>query len=396
MDIKSMHRQGQPIKAIARATGLSRNTVRRVVRQALPGTFPKPQRASCLDAFRDYARHRQAEAGLSAVRLLEEIRAMGYQGSIFTLRRFLAGLRTDQRRQRRLTVRFETPPGHQAQADWAACGRYLDGGGRLVPVYAFIMVLGFSRMLYIEFTTSMKMPALLRCHIEAFRFFGGWPREILYDNMRQVRGGPGRLNPQMLDFARHYGFDIRTHQPYRPRTKGKVERAVSFVKDNFLKGRVFADLADLQARSQHWRDHVANVRLHATTGQRPVDLWPQEQLTPAASVPAYAVYDSTRAQAGFDGLVRFRGSRYSVPPEHAGQPVEVRHLGGRVVICRGELVIADHPAAARGGLTLACPEHLAALWQASVRRSAPPPPWQSAGEAAVQTADLSRFEEAAR
>lgn len=212
MDIKSMHRQGQPIRAIARATGLSRNTVRRAVRQAAPQAFAQRPRPSRLDQYRDYARGRYAECGLSAVRLLAEIRAMGFAGSVWTLRRFLAGLRAEHRRQQRLTVRFETPPGHQAQADWASCGRVRGPDGGLVPVYAFVIVLGYSRMLYVEFTTSMRLPVLLGCHLEAFRFFGGWPREILYDNMRQVRGDPGRLNPRMLDFARHYGFAVRTHQ----------------------------------------------------------------------------------------------------------------------------------------------------------------------------------------
>jgi len=117
----------------------------------------KTQRHSRLDAFKEYLRQRWESCGLSAVRLLPEIQAMGYTGSVVTLRRFLHSLKPERERLRKLSVRFETPPGKQAQADWAYCGRFPDPAGHMFPVYAFVMVLGFSRMLYIEFTSSMKL-----------------------------------------------------------------------------------------------------------------------------------------------------------------------------------------------------------------------------------------------
>lgn len=162
MDIRSLRKEGHSIKAIARMTGRSRNTIRRVLRDAEFTGFREPQRHSCLDSFKDYLCRRYEECGLSAVRLLPEIQAMGYTGSIATLRRYLHSLKPEQERMRKLTVRFETPPGKQAQAAWAYCGP--DPAGHIFPVYVFVMVLGFSRMLYIEFTSSMKLPALIRCH----------------------------------------------------------------------------------------------------------------------------------------------------------------------------------------------------------------------------------------
>lgn len=134
--------------------------------------------------------------GLSAVRLIEEIRPMGYGGSIDTVRRYLSTLRGEHRRRANLTVRFETPPGRRAQADWSSCGKHAGSDGTPVPVYAFVMVLSFSRTMFIRFTTSMKIAALIECHREAFAFFGGVPGEILYDNMKQVRIGPDQLNEQ--------------------------------------------------------------------------------------------------------------------------------------------------------------------------------------------------------
>ncbi len=178
MDSKSLHKEGYSIKAIARQTGRSRNTVRRVLREPGPTGFHKPQRHSRLGAFKDYLRACWESCGLSAVRLLPEIQAMGHSGSVVTLRRFLHSLKPERERLRKLSVRFETPPGQQAQVDWGYCGRFPDPSGHVFPVYVFVMVLSFSRMLYVEFTASMKLAALIACHLNAFDFFAGWTLEV--------------------------------------------------------------------------------------------------------------------------------------------------------------------------------------------------------------------------
>ena len=201
-------------------------------------------------------------------------------------------------RAAKLTVRFETPPGRQAQADWAYCGRFADVDGKPIAVYAFVMVLGYSRQLFVRFTTSMRLGELIECHQEAFAYFGGWPQTILYDNMKQVKLSAFQWNERFLDFARHYGFTPKTHRAYRPRTKGKVERAVDYVKDNFLTGRTFHGLDELNAQARHWLATTANVRIHGTTQQRPVDLFAEEQPTLAAydSLPAYRFVDPAPRQ----------------------------------------------------------------------------------------------------
>ncbi|MEX0887310.1 MAG: IS21 family transposase [Phycisphaeraceae bacterium] len=281
MEINDLHRQGHSIRDIARITGHSRNTVRKVLRGEHDLKFHTPDRTTKLDPYKDYLNQRYEQHRLSAVRLIEEIRPMGYTGSIATLRRYLRTLRGQQHRQSRLTVRFETPPGKQAQADWAYCGKFpapgSDGQTRMIGVYLFIMVLSYSRQMFIRFTTSMKMPQLIDCHQQAFAYFGGMPASVLYDNMKQVRIAPGKLNEQLVDFANHYGFTPRTHRAYRPRTKGKVERPVNYVKGNFLAGREFDGLDELNVRGLHWLEHTANVRIHGTTKQRPIDLFEQEK-----------------------------------------------------------------------------------------------------------------------
>jgi transposase len=396
MDIRVLHKEGHSIKEIARQTGRSRNTVRRVLRDAGPKAFQKPERISCVDRFKPYLKERFESCGLSAVRLLPEIRAMGYAGSISTLRRYLRHLRPEQERQRKLTIRFETPPGKQAQADWGYCGRFTDAQGHMVAVYAFVMVLGFSRMLYVEFTSSMKLPELIRCHMHAFEFFGGWTHEVMYDNMKQVRLNPRELNPLFVDFASHYGFAIATHRIRRPRTKGKVERMVHYVKDNFLNGRCFADMADLNAQAHHWLMHTANARVHATTGRRPLDLWPQEGLTALHTMPAYKLCELVPRQAGFDGFVRFGKSRYSLPPEYAGQKVFIGREENRIVIRAHDMIVAEHVHAKKAGDTVADPTHLEALWKLSLKNtSAPPPRWQLTFSQQVETTPLAAYQEVA-
>ena len=146
------------------------------------------------------------------------------------------------------------------------------------------MVLNFSRMLYVKFTTSMKVETLIACHLSAFAYFNGFPRSILYDN-KQVRLSQQEWNPLLLDFVNHFGIVPQTHRIRRPRTKGKVERMVEYVKDNFLNGRSFADLVELNTHARHWLDTTAIVRVHATTKQRPIDLLAKEKLTPLSHRP---------------------------------------------------------------------------------------------------------------
>jgi len=184
MDIGLLHREGHSIKSIARMSGCSRNTVRKVVRQKIPRRASRTVRPSKLDPYKEYVKERFESCRLSAVRIHGEIRSMGYAGSIVILRRYVRSLRPAAERKKKLTVRYETPPGKQAQADWAYCGRFADALGRMTPIYVFVMVLSFSRMLFVRFTRSMKLAELIGCHLEAFAFFGGWPEQFLYDNMK--------------------------------------------------------------------------------------------------------------------------------------------------------------------------------------------------------------------
>jgi transposase len=399
MDVQLLYRQGQSIRAISRETGYSRNTVRRMLRLTAAPQASQRLRVSNLDPYKEYLEERYAQCGLSAVRLWEEIRAQGYAGSEVTVRRYVQTLKPDKVVRSRLTVRFETPPGEQAQADWAYCGKFMDSGGQSVSIYAFVMVLGYSRLRYVEFTTSMRMEHLLRCLMNAFVFFQGVPKVVLFDNMKQVRLNASTWNPLMLDFAGHYGFMPKTHAPYRPRSKGKVERLVRFVKDNFLNGKNFTDRDDLNAQCRVWLDHV-NGKVHGTTGRIPLEVWQKEERSCLFSLNAVAPYQLCRQATrivDWEGMVRFERSRYSVPPRHAGQRVTVELRGQHITVRCGDVIIASHAAASRADSHVVQPEHLEALWKTTLKRMekqpVPLPRWQMSFGHEVESADLKQYQQ---
>jgi len=397
MDVQLLFKQLGSIRAVARQTGYSRNTVRKMLRAGEPPVFDRPARRSGVDDFKDYLTKRFTEHGLSAERLLGEIRAQGFAGSIHMVRRFVKKLRPMRVAARAATLRFETAPGLQAQCDWAYCGRHLDRAGRSISVYAFVMVLSFSRTMFVRFTTSMSLGTLIDCHREAFNFFGGVTGEILYDNMKQVRLENNELNPAFVDFASHHGFAIKTCRVRRPRTKGKVERMVDYVKDNFLRARVFADLDDLNSQGSAWLDHIANVRVHATTGHRPVDLLQSEKshLTEIESIRPYTFIERFPRKVAKESMVSFKSSRYSVPPEYVGRGVTVELSGehGSVIIRSGDAIVAEHPSARKSGETITQKQHIDELWKLSMQRTPTPlPNWRLTFDHAVAATPLDRYQ----
>ena len=269
--------EGLSKTAIARRLGVSRRVVYywlatdqldRDLSQPPPARHPKP-RATKLDAYRAIIDARLAEyPELSAVRLHAECRAAGYAGSYSQLKAHVATVRP--RSEPAPVVRFETLPGHQAQVDFAEVK--LPWGKR----FAFLVVLGHSRLLSVTFHERQTMQVVMRGLEHAFAAFGGVPAECLFDQMKAVvvddeRPNGGKLleNPEFARFAAHYGFRIRACRPYRAQTKGKVERPVGYLRDSFLYGRTFLGDGDLAAQAADWQEHVANARLHRTTTRVP-------------------------------------------------------------------------------------------------------------------------------
>lgn len=284
--LKHYLEEGLSKAEIARRLGISRKTVGRWVRSGqldrdVEAGFvrykPRPRTPVKLDPYKAYVRARlEAFPELSAVRLLEEIRAAGYPGGLTQLKLYVREVRP--RPAAEPVVRFETEPGEQAQVDFAHVR--MPWGVR----YGLVVTLGYSRLLWLQFYPRQDMRTLFVGLEAAFGFFDGVPKELLFDQMRSVltrdlRSEGGRLieNAEFLRFCAHWGFRARVCRPYRARTKGKVERPIRYVRENFLYGRSFAGDADLNARVLRWLERVANVRDHGTTRERPLDRFEREE-----------------------------------------------------------------------------------------------------------------------
>lgn len=279
VDIIAMYRHGISIKEIARRTGFARNTVRSTIKRFQENGGNPTTPASKLDPYKDYLLARLEEfPSLSVVKLHREITDMGFCGGTTIVADFTKPYRIPRKST---SIRFETDPGQQAQVDFAELGKHKIGG-QAFKLSLFAMVLSYSRMLYARIVTSQNSEVFLNCHTYAFAYFGGVAQEILYDNAKVVAlkhdRGSRIFNAALLDYAQNAGFSPRLCKPYRPQTKGKVERSIGYIRDSFLEGETFTGLDDMQSRLDIWLDTIANVRIHDTTKRRPVDMLAEENL----------------------------------------------------------------------------------------------------------------------
>lgn len=318
MEIRVLAKHGKGIREIAREMGVSRNTVRRYLREPEAARYrSRPPRPAKLDPYRAFIIERLAAAApaiIPASVLLSELRDRGYDGGYTMLKVFVASLRPKAAVEP--VVRFETEPGVQMQADWATIRR---GGADRLSV--FVATLGWSRAAYVEFVSDERVETLMACHEHAFLAFGGVPREVLYDNVKTVvlerdayGRGRHRFHAGFRDFASHHGFRPRLCQPYRAQTKGKVERFIRYLRSSFwvpFASRLTQEglVADQDAANTavgRWLREVANARVHATTGKIPAERLAIEQ---AHLQPLAASYAGK--------IVRLAGHRPATPARPA-------------------------------------------------------------------------------
>ena len=365
--ILDLHRQGLSVSAIARRTGLDRKTVRKYIESGLepPVYKPRQPRPTKVRPFEPYLRERVAAyPDLTGSRLHREIRDLGYAGGYTMLKDFLREVRPGA--PAGFEVRFETPPGRQAQVDFAHFRTvFTDEPGVERVVWLFSLVLGHSRLLWGRFVPQQDRQTLLRCHAAAFEALGGTPTEILYDRMRTVfvREDPdaGHIvyNRTLIEFARHYGYLPKACQPYRAKTKGKVERPFRYIREDFFLARSFQNLGDLNDQLRQWLDQVADPRTHATTS-----VWPafgrtrrvvqehfaeeRPSLQPLPAGPFQAVLRLER-RITKDGMVSVDGNLYSVPDTTSvwpafgrtrRRPVEVHSMAHELRILEDGQVVA--------------------------------------------------------
>lgn len=352
MMILELHRQGVSITAIARRTGRDPKTIRKYIERGIEAPVYGPRsagRPNKLAGYLDFLRERvTAFPDLTAARLTREIREIGYTGAYTAVKRYLAAIRP-QNGPKLYEIRFETPPGVQAQVDFARfVVDFCDDPSSSRIVWLFSLVLGHSRFIFARYVLHQDLQTLLRCHIQAFTALGGAPIEILYDRMKTAVTGEDDVghivyNPALLALARHYRFQPRACRPYRAKTKGKVERPFSYIRQDFFLGRNFRNLDDLNAQLIDWLDTVANVRTHGTTQRVVAEAFAAEQ-PELQTLPEHrfdAVLKLER-RVSHDGFIAVGGNYYSVP-DRTRRVVEVQQLPDLIRILDLGNIVAEHP-----------------------------------------------------
>jgi transposase len=348
--ILDLHRQGLSVSAIARQLCIDRKTVRRAIAKGLepPQYKTRAPRSRIADPFEPYLKERLAAyPGLTAARLWRELKQRGYAGGYSVLRDCVRDLRPP--RAAGFEIRFETPPGQQAQVDFAHFEvEFTDEPGVKRVVWLFSMVLGYSRLIWSRFVVHQDLQSVLRCHIAALEAIGGAPHEILYDRMKTAVIGedPDGLvvyNRALVDLARHYGFQPRACRPYRPKTKGKVERPFRYIREDFFLGGSFRNLDDLNAQLRQWLDAVANARMHATTQRVVNEAFAEEKsvLKPLPLAPYRTVLKLER-RVSHEGMVSVGGNLYSVPDATRRRALDVHVFADEIRIFEAGALIASH------------------------------------------------------
>lgn len=326
MEIRSDYNKGLSYKEIALKHNIDWRTAKKYAHSEHKPVYKlSAPKGSKLDPYKPQIDLWLDEAPFSAVRIMEKLQETGYKGKYTLIREYVSSKKSEL--NKKATVRFETMPGLQAQVDWAFFENYqVFEDGEWKKLYCFLMILGYSRMRYIEFVTDMSTSTLIKCHINAFRYFGGYPEEILYDNMKQVvvkrllKQEDSTMNSQFEDFAGFYGFKPVLCRPYRGQTKGKVERTVSFVRDNFMTGIKYSDLNNLNNQAMNWNIKV-NSKVHSTTNEIPLKRLVAENLSPLTR--EYIIDKINIRKVEKDCLINYAGNKYSVPSEYTGKHVTV-------------------------------------------------------------------------
>jgi len=344
---------------IARATELHPDTVSYWLKEETYRQRESVPRASIVDPYRPEVVRLLEFHPYTARQIYQRLRDQGYRGSYNQVKRLVRRLRP---RPGKAFLELSFGPGEAAQIDWTHCG-YLRVGSATRRLSCFVMVLCWSRRLYVEFTLRETMEHFLQCHRNALEFFGGAPHSFIVDNCKTAillheRHGHVNENPRYAEFVAHYGREIRACSVGEGHEKGRVESGCGYVKHNFLDGRPLSSLCELQAEARHWLDTVANVRIHEKTRRRPDEMFAEERAHLLA-LPAFgydcSVTQNVRSDARF--RVNFDGNRYSVPAACASRPLILHRSPDRLLFYHEHQLVADHVRSYDRGRDVLNPEH---------------------------------------
>jgi len=336
MDIIAMHRSGLSVRAISRKLGLHRKTVKKHIEE---NTFPQYHKrkrgVSILDPYKQMIGDYLEEDNYQGTWIFDRIKSRGYTGSYDTLKHYVSGIK--EKKSRLAYMRFETDPGLQAQVDWGDF-HIQEPDGKTTVVYAFVLVLGYSRGMYVEFVDCCTLDVFMDCHIRAFGYLRGVPAEVLYDNMKNVvvgRQDKGRpvFNMEFLHFAHHYSFQPKAAPPYSPWVKGKVERPIDYIRERFWRGYPYSNTEKANEDMMIWLNETANKRLHGTHREAVHLRWAREvpylgELPPVDYDTSIKVFRKVYRDCRFS----YNGNYYGVPHRMVGKKVMLKIKGDLIRI----------------------------------------------------------------
>jgi len=382
--IKAQREQGVYIRDIAQELGAHPKTVSRALQRGGPPSGKRPGgRKSKLDPFKDLVDEELARNVWNTVVIFRKIREAGFLGEITILRDYIRPKRV--LRPGKETVRFETDPGEQVQSDWGEL--WTEVGGRRTKVHFIVHTLGYSRRFHFWCCEREDAQHTYEGLIRGFEHFGGVTKQVVVDNQKAAvihhrHGERVVFHERFVDLACHYGFTSYACRPYRARTKGKVERMVGYIKDNFFaRHRSFASFEEMNALAESWLREEADLRVHGTVKEVVAERFEREKDS-LKGLPAVR-YDTSyfeKRVVNWDGYVEIRGNRYSVPDDLRGQLVTVRiGLNGHLRILSGEGRETEHRMRPRSEGWVTVPSHHVRVWAETMN---------------VQQRDLSVYEEA--
>ena len=344
--IKDLHdQQGLNAAQIAGVLSLDPRTVAYWLRQERFRPRKSGPRTSKLDPFKPQIVQMLEKYPYSAAQVLQRLRAQGFAGGYSTVKAYV---RTVRPTRQPAFLKLAFAPGECAQADWGSFGA-VRVGHTSRRLSFFVMVLCYSRLMYVEFTVSQTMEHFLACHQHAFEFFGGVPHSVMVDNLKsavlkRALGEAPVVNPKYADFAKHHGFRIVPCNVGKGNEKGRVENGVGYVKKNFLAGLEIADFSMLAPATTHWLNTVANVRVHGETRKPPVELWHSEKpsLHPLSLHP-FDIATVSQVRASRQFRITLDTNRYSVPASLAGQALTLKTYPDRLCLYHHNQLVARHP-----------------------------------------------------
>jgi transposase len=343
--IKTLWEKCKSKREISRITGHNFRTVAKIIQKVEKGEIHpiKPKYSSKLDGHEEKIK-KYLESGLSGIRIHEELKNEEIKIGYSTIRDYVRKLKIREN----IFIRFETKAGEEAQVDFGYVGLIKDETDKLKKAYIFNMRLSYSRLDYYEIVFDQKVETFIKCHENAFEYFGGVPKYVKIDNLKAAILEAHFYEPiyqeQYGKFATHYGFKSMPCRVRQPQEKGKVESGIKYVKNNFFSGRKFVNIFDAKNQLNNWQEKKCNDRIHGTTREKPRDLFEREEKTKLQKLPLekHRNPEVGKRLVYTDCHIYIKYNYYSVPYEFVGKEVEIEIENNLVKIYHEHQQIAVH------------------------------------------------------